>query len=188
MISDPDRRKQILEIGEHSVLVEVLDYKDPEVPALASVRERVLKAYTTEQAKVLAREKGEDLVKALNESGTPDIRVAAEAASLTVKSQAGLSREMGIAAPFGPQVLQQAVFTVNVPMIAPRTGYESAGKQYVIQVRSITPPDSAQIDPQVDQFVMRESQRAAQVLVESVSNLLKSQAEIDIHESVMAGS
>ena len=184
VLDQSDQRKQLLDLGDKSVLVEVTESREPEVPALNLVRQRIVELLKRREAGTRARTIAQTLVDELSGNKYPSLEAAASASGQKVKTEKNMTRQAP-AAPFNEGDLKQALFSTTEANQAPTRVISVSGTHYVFQVSEITPPNEAEIAKEL--IKAREDQRkaASALVLAALINDRKAAARIDIQPGVL---
>jgi peptidyl-prolyl cis-trans isomerase D len=186
VIDNPEEQKQLIDIGEKSVLVSILEFRPTEVPSLGQIKEKVKEAYRKEQAQQLAKTSANEFAKALSADGSKGIVSLAKAQKREVKTVKDLKKaSAGNTSPFQSEAIQKAVFKQSGPARLADT-FESAGKMYVLEVVGVTAPSEQLVQQKVSEAQKNESQELAQLLTASLNARLKAQSVIDVAPGLLA--
>lgn len=187
VLQNPDVKKQIVEVGDRSLLVAVTEYKEPTVPALAEVKERVLADYRVAQGRRLAREAANQALTALTGEKAPAWDVYAKEHGAALVDSGTMSRASpGGGAPLTDSAIQEAVFGTFTAGTTPAKVFDVGGKSYIINVKSITPPAEDEAARKIPEYKKRAAETNAQTLLTSVLAGLKADATIDVDPQLLA--
>lgn len=174
----PDEVKRLIDIGEESILVEVTEYKEPEIPELKDVREKVITALKKERALEAARVKAEEL---LAKGSLGELKEKTSEAQVVKRAKLGegLLR-------YPPAT--NAIFDMQTaPGLVPEV-VEYAGKFYIVEVQNISAPAAKDFDESEEKYKERATSQNTQALTTSIINSLKAKAEIDIDPGLVGES
>jgi len=177
--------KQLIDIGEKSVLVSVTDYREPETQPLSAVRDKVIEALYKEAARKLARETAQNIIDQLNQGTYKSLREAGVALKLPVQESKDLTRAKVSGIFLNPE-LQSAVFSTAQEMQKPTRFFEVGQNFYLFQVTMIQRPKPEEVQTRVQKARRQESRRLGEILLKSLLNKLKAEAKIDIDPAVLA--
>jgi peptidyl-prolyl cis-trans isomerase D len=186
VLQNPEVKKQLLEIGERSVLVSVTEYKEPTIPALAEIKERLLADYRKTEGARLARAAASEALAALEGEKAPSLEAFAKERKLPVVNTPAISRANPGSGPLADTTVQEAIFTTFTPLATPTQVFEVGGKSYILQVVSITPPDRAKATEKLATFKKRAVESNSQAILTAVLAGLKADSNIDIDPQLLA--
>lgn len=184
VLKSPDLKEQMVELGEKTILVGIKEYSPSEVPALENIKPKVLEAWRKKESQRLAEEAANALVQAMKDGAYKTLADAAKTLKLTISSQKGISRGKNTPVPFSDPALQNELFSTVEARAIPSRSFMISGKRYVYQVSALNKPDPKSIAGKIEQARGQESERLGQILLSSIVNELKSNAEIQINDSI----
>ena len=179
-------KQQLLDVGERSVLVEVIDFKEANIPTFDEVKSRVLVQYKLKKSKEIARERAEEALAKIQDGTFEGVEKAASELSMKVLERKNLNRTAPIGDVFGNEDVTREIFSVSKTPSQPKSLHEFAENLYVISVSNVVKPEPSEIDKKIDQYRAKESTNIKQVLMASLLNRLKDQSEIDINPAIMS--
>ncbi|MCB0334709.1 MAG: SurA N-terminal domain-containing protein [Bdellovibrionales bacterium] len=89
VLQAPDEKQQLVERGDSVVLVEVLEYKERDIPAMDAVAEKIIEQVKTEKARELAKQKAEDF-------RTQAVELGFQKASESLKVKAETAKDLKV--------------------------------------------------------------------------------------------
>lgn len=185
ILTFPNDKKQLIELADRSVLVEIQEHMPSDVPAFAEVKPRVLEAYKKIEAGKLADAAANKMLDDIKAKTAPDLAAAAQAAGVEAKETAGLvPTKEEKTAPFSDPSIRKSIFTALAPQ-PPSKVLASAGKLYLFEVRELAKPAARDIAPKIEGARQQENQRLAQVAIESALNRMKSATLVDYDEKLL---
>lgn len=180
VINFPDDKRQIIDVGDKTVLVSIKQYRDQEVPPLEQVKAQVLENYKKREAKRLAQKAAQDLAKLAFDKKDQKLQDLAKSAKLEAKNIADLKRANATShPPFADDALQKAVFGSQAPRRF-EANFSAAGKYYVVEVAAVKSPALEVADAKLQEVRKRESEELAQGLILATNSALKARATIDV--------
>jgi len=188
ILMTPEVPKQIVEIRDLSILAEIREFKEPTIPGLAEVKDRVVAAYRRQQSKVLADEAGARMVGAFEGDQLPDFSKVAAEQKLTVLDSESFSRSKPPAGALGSAEIQNAIFNTTAALHKPTKVFDVAGKGYIFQVKEIKAPEAAKATERIGEYKTRAAERNVQTLIGSVLAKLKADATIDVEPQLLASN
>ena len=180
----PGDRKQLTDIGEKSVLVEVTNYREAAVQPLSAVKDEVVTLLKRREAQKLARQKAQQVVDELQAGRFQSLKGAADASKRKLEELKDVTRT-GAAGPLSRPEIRTAVFSTFKAMEKPTRVFESGENLYVFQVTAITPPKAEEVESKLDSRLQQENRTLAETVLRSLLNRLKAQAQIDVDPWVL---
>lgn len=178
----PDETKQMVDIGDKTVLVAVKQYRDQEVPPLDQVRAKVLQDWKKEQARLAAKGAAQTFVKSVEAAAADaSLKSVAEANKLTAKE----SKDMSIAgrsrmSPFNNAELVAELFNFDVVGKKPNEVFEVDGKFIVARTTSAVKPEQSAVDAKITEYRQRGADSFLQTSLSAMVTTLKARSAIDI--------
>jgi peptidyl-prolyl cis-trans isomerase D len=188
LLMTPEVFKQLVEVGEMVVLAEVREFKEPTIPPLGEVRERVVAAYRREQSKRLADEAAARMIEGFAAEPLPEFTKVAADQKLTVLDSNSISRSKPASGALGDPELQKAIFSAATTNQRPVKAFGVGGKKYIFQVKEMTRPDPAKAEEKIEEYRTRAAERNTQTLIGSVLAKLKADAAIDVDPQLVGGA
>lgn len=179
------QKKQVIEIGDKSVLVQVDKFEESRIPPFAEAKEKIISAYRKEESKKLSKEAAEKTFQDIKAGKLVDLKVAADQNKLKLQEQKALSRKMPGSGPFASKDVESSVFATFTANNKPTQVFTVSGKQYLVAVSKINSPKPEDLAAKIDTYKDQALQRNAGLLVQANLNRLKAEAEIDIDPSLM---
>lgn len=152
----------LIEDGTGYSIIFVKDIKDPEIPPLESVKGKVIKDYSAEEAKNLARQAAETLLKTLRAGGEWQAEIAK--LELAAEESGAVSRANRYSTKLPAQVINQA-FGLSAKSPYPENVGEEGETFYVLHFKEKKEPSS-------DQFASEEETLKEQLKQEKQLQLL----------------
>jgi len=186
VLQNPEVKKQIVEIGDRSVLVAVTDYKEPTIPALGEIKERVSADYRKSEGARLGREAANESLAILGGDKAPAFDAFAKERKLPIVDTAAVSRANPGSGPLVDPAVQEGIFSTFTPLARPTQVFEVGGKSYIFQVIAITPPDPAKAAEKLPTYKKRAAESNSQAILTAVLAGLKADSTIDIDPQLLA--
>lgn len=187
VITFPEEAKQMVDVGDKSVLVSVKQYRDAEIPPLEQVRERVIEDWKKQQAQRSAKEAAEKLLAALKDGSQGNLSSAAAAAKVQVKDVKDVSlANRGRTPPLNDEALQRDFLKPSAVGQSPERVYEVGGKFILAQATAATRPDAAKVDSKVAEYRRRATDSFLQMMAMAEINRLKARSNIDVAPGLLA--
>ncbi|MCB0358903.1 MAG: peptidyl-prolyl cis-trans isomerase, partial [Bdellovibrionales bacterium] len=197
VMNDGDR--ELVDVGETSYLVEILETQPSYIPELDEVRDEVVALYRTEQAQKRAREFADSLLseaRAASNSmaeGTDGLQgvlqSVAAAHELSVQQTDAVTRSEAQALPLfqTPGMLSTAFSLSNEQPLAPSV-LEGGGKLYVVELKSREVPEDAVTAEERTEVKASAAQQAAGRVFGALVDALKDRTEISINREQLLGA
>ncbi len=180
VVDKPDQQQQIVETGDKLALVQVTEFKEAEIPPMSQATERLLNDYKAEKAAKMAADSAAQLVNELKEKKAATLAEAAKKFGAEIKEVSGLKRQAPAEAPFNDAQVRDALFSAQQANQIPSSSYKVGDSYYIFQVTAIDKPDLSKLQDKLEDYQKRATQLNAQVLVTSLINELKMNADIDV--------
>jgi len=178
VFSAPGQSRQLIEFGNRSFLVNIKDFKEAEIPALEDIKDELISDYKQIQAVRLAREKLGQLVNEV--AGQESFKSAAVNSGFEVKEEKGLTSTGSARGVFAEQSLRNSLFASFSSDRLLKDIFEQNGKMYVVNVRQVEVPDSSEVAAEIVRQREQEASQTAQIMLTSILNRLKTEADIDV--------
>jgi peptidyl-prolyl cis-trans isomerase D len=153
----------------------------------AEVKDRVREEYVDEQARERASAKATELAEALGRQEKKDLKRAAQALKVEVKTSRAITRTAAIPAVGNPTQLDPALFTRNAGEVA--GPFPTAGGHVVLQVASREAPKEEDFPNQqatIEQRLLQaKKQQAFSVFEDNLRNRLESEGDLVIYYDVL---
>lgn len=179
VIAFPEDEKQMVDIGEKTVLVSIKQYRDIETPALDQVKQKVLEAWKKQEARKMAKAAADSLLKSL--ASNPDLKGLALQQKLVLKDGKDLSiSNRAKPAPFSDMNIEHDVFESSTVGKAPEKAYEVDGKFVIVQATSAAKPGNDVLDAKLAEYRKRGTDAFLQSIAIAETNRLKARSNIDV--------
>ncbi|MCB0328811.1 MAG: SurA N-terminal domain-containing protein [Bdellovibrionales bacterium] len=175
----PGETQLLVDTGEALALVRVDEFRDTEVPDFASVREKALDDYKSEQAKTLARDLSDKLLTDLESGELTDEALKERGATVELVSEKR-SEEFNTV-PLSSTEVRQAVLGTDSPRIVSGSPFEVNNAFYIIQITEVKDPDPANFQERSATIKKQSAEQLALLLEESLVSKLKAETDIDVH-------
>lgn len=183
VLETPLETRQIVELGDVPVLVEIMEYREAYIPSFGEAREKVLArwrvAQANERAKAIATELGSQ-----TSQSKPLLQLAKER-KLKAGEEKGLTKASAPQGVFAEPGLKDALFTLYV-LGSVTPPQEAKGKWYVAQLTAVTTPASSELADKVADYRSEATSALGQTLVASYVATMKARATIDVAPGVLA--
>ena len=178
----------VVDAGDTSVALQIREFKEPTTPPFEEVREKVLAAYTRDEAKKLATTAARELLEAVQKDPAGLARIAQERGYVVTPaftiSRAQPSSE---AFPALSSDMRNDAFASKVAPFALPKFYITGSGFAVAAVQKIERPDPKAVKgaEALGKYQQQAGQESSRETVESTLALLKSRATIDIDKSLL---
>lgn len=187
VIEDSIDLKQYVELKDIGVVVSLKEAKEPEVPALETIKDRVLAQYKTAQSITAARTQADAILKKLREE-KKSLDEVAKGEKVSVQTKTGLKASAALPAPLNGQGFSEEIFSAESVPSTPSKVLSSQGKLYVIQATSRTLPDISTAKPEeLITARQQQSDMLAQLSTKGYAEALKASAKIDVDPAILHG-
>ncbi len=179
-----------IELGDTTVLVQVVEFKEPTTPPLEEVKTQVLTGVKADEARKLAETKANEILKAAQANPTT-FASEAQARHAKVVGPFEVSREEGASEKFPTMTSQMraAVLSTDKPQQVISRVFPGAKELTLLKVEEIKAPNLAYPKnvAELTKYRSQASQQVANNMITSTLELLKSRSEIEINPSLIAG-
>ncbi len=183
VIANATLEKQVIELREKTLLVEIIDFSDTHIPPFEDVKERVTADLKQELAFAKAKEEARALfASATGNNGSFDTLKLPE--GVTKESKTGLKRKTPGEGPLADSRTRDAVFAMRSAGLVGNEPVTVNGKHYVVRVSKVTPPEQEGLKEKLEEYQETASTQLAQNLSLSLSNQMRRDAVIDINSAV----
>lgn len=176
----------LIELGDLAVLVQVKEFKEPTTPPFEEVRERVLTAVRSEEARTIAETKANEILRAA-QANPAAFTLESQARAAKVVGPFEVSREGASSDTFPTMTSQMrsAILAVEKPQQMIDRVFPGAAEFTLLKVEEVKLPNIA--DPknvaELTKYRSQASQEVANNMITSTLELLKSRSEIQIDPS-----
>lgn len=175
----PTEEKQVVEMGERSVLVNVVSYHPVETPPFAEVRENVLRDIRQFDAEAKAEQEATKFAAALKDSKGAGLEGTAAKEGVKVEKAIDISAQNSKDPLFAQKEVRDALFAAPVEgkLTAP---LKVQGKYYVFQLKSVKKPSGQDVDKKIAEKAETVREENGEILLQSLINRLKAEARIKV--------
>ncbi len=172
----------LIEIADGYAIISVDAIREPYIPELSQVRERVEQDYRREQANAAARDIARNVLERL-QAGT-DLKTAAAEHDLTTQLSGPMKKQGNVNEQALPPSLVEEAFRLNRATPYPENPGEAGGAFYVFHFLERTPPETSmdEADRQYYRQMLMDFKRRQ--LVDAWLQSRQEQAVVTIHRSV----
>jgi peptidyl-prolyl cis-trans isomerase D len=181
----PEEKNKLIEYQDKTIVLEIKEYRDIEIPALKDIKGQVLKDYRSVQAQKIAREAADKTIADFKTGTFSSLKQAAEALKTEVKHSEELLRSKSLPGIFSDPEIGKAVFSIYHENQKPDQVFEQGEGFHIVQVVSIKEPDPKELEKELDKYLKQSSGQNAASFIESLVNRLKAEATIDIDSSLL---
>jgi peptidyl-prolyl cis-trans isomerase D len=178
----------IVDAGDTSVALQIREFKEPTTPPFEEVREKVLAAYTRDEAMKLATTAVRELLEAVQKDPAGLERIAQERGyAVTPAFTISRAQPSSEVFPTLSPDMRNDVFASKVAPFALPKFYTTGSGFAVAAVQKIERPDPKAVKgaEALGKYQQQAGQESARETVESTLALLKSRATIDIDKSLL---
>ncbi len=181
--SDLTTKRRIVELPETFVIVNVIEAKEAALPPLEEIKKKVIEKFNRAEARKTAYSKANELIQ----SKPNDIKQAVLPMNVPVTEEKGVSRNKLVSETLKIPDLQHDLFLSPVEgKILPKA-YEGNGKYHVVQITSIKRPEASALESGLSKNYEKEAKAQGDLVLATVVEDLKAQAEKDINPSILVG-
>lgn len=179
--------RQLIELGDRFVLVELKDQRPRAVPPLEEIRNRVVAAYREKEAEQKAQQRANELTEKVR-TGSASLSSFAGEFLVPVKVEKSITRSSGGDGVFRDSALrEQLLRSASVGSVLPAP-YRSERGWLVARVSSVGEPTTEELDKKISSVGRELASHEGQVVLSSVLNTVKAAAQTDIDASILAGT
>jgi peptidyl-prolyl cis-trans isomerase D len=183
ILENGDTKKQRVEIGDKVVLVSILEYKEPTVPAFDVVREQISALLKKKESDALAEKVAQEILEKLQKGA--DFKAIATEYKLTVETKDKLSKKTALTAPFTSESIKDDLFANPQPgKLLPRT-YQGDKGFLLIRTEKVSAPTAEDLQKKIDQYREQATTAVSEALTTSQLNELKAAGKIDFDQSIL---
>lgn len=186
VLENGTERRQVIDVAESTLLVEVTEFRDEELPAFETLQDKVLANWKQEQALGAARQAAQTALEQLK-SNTKSVSDLAKEHGGLLRSEKGLTRtKPGAQPPFSDPEIRKAIFSLHTSKaIAPEV-VAAGGSHHIVAVDTVTPPTEEEMIKLRQTYEQRAPQELGRSMVASLIAQLKARAEVDVAPSLIA--
>jgi peptidyl-prolyl cis-trans isomerase D len=187
-ITQSDIKKQIIELGDRTILLEVFRFEDTKIPSFEDARQLVENDYKAKESRKLAKAAADSFVEKIKASNAERIELGdfTKAEGLTVQEIKSASRTQQLSGILASSDVQDAVFSNRQQNARPPNAIEVTGKFYVLNVSKIEPPKNEDIIAKFAEYKDQAKHYNSSLMIQANLNRLKANTEIDIDNSLLA--
>lgn len=180
-------KPSLVELGETTVVVQVVDFKEPSTPLYEEIKGKLAAGYIAQEASKLARAKAEELLKAaLNNPASFSSEAPTRSAKLV--GPFSVSREEPTSEKFPSLTaeMRKAILSTESPEKVVGRVFSSPTEHTILKIVEIAPPNLS--DPSFKEKASEYRSQAAQELTQksmgAMLALLKERSSIEINPNV----
>lgn len=183
IIDESKNKYQLHHYPTSSVLVRLDEFKEPEIPGLATIKEKVLADYKKDKSTGVAEAAAKDVSAALKNVG--DLEKMAKEKGAKIQAFAGATSE----AP-GPvlqvsQEMQTAAFAANAAMVLPGM-FNTQGAFALAEVSKIEKPAADEVEKNIKRFETQAKEKLARLESQALVKKLRAEATIKVNPRLEA--
>jgi len=178
IFSASGQSRQLVELGDRSIIVSVRQFQEAEIPALEEIKAELTLAYKKTRARQLAREKLEQFIT--EAQAEQSFTSAAADLDLVVKQEKGLTSTQTASGIFAQQNVREALFSSFSSERMIQDVFEMNNNLYVLKVDQVEVPASDALQTDIVSQRDQQASAMAQTMLTSILNRLKAEADIDI--------
>jgi peptidyl-prolyl cis-trans isomerase D len=180
-------KQLILDLKDLTILLEVTEAHDREIPSLESVKDKILNVHRQQESRKLASAAAEETLQKLRDAEYQSLKDAAQAlAKKVVENKLKLSEPLQ--APYTESDIKKAVFALNTANSRPDQVFSSAGKYYLFEVSKISKPDLETNTAKLEEYKTKADRENADIFLQALLNTLKARSETNIDPDLLAKS
>ncbi|WKZ57651.1 MAG: SurA N-terminal domain-containing protein [Bdellovibrionota bacterium] len=184
VLQDAASSKQVADIGDETLIVEVAEHRDIELPSLDQVRDTVVADWKKEQTVTRARSEAQGFLEEAR--GPQGWAGALNARKLTSATVTGVTRVTGLQEPLDSEEVSDLVFSIYTPATVGAEVVSSDSKFLVLYVDKIRAPSEEEQNSLRPRYEAQAPQQLGRVMVASLVAQLKAQSQVDIAPSLLS--
>jgi peptidyl-prolyl cis-trans isomerase D len=177
IIEDSKDKYQIHHLPTSSVLVRIDELKDPEIPGLAAIKEKLLADYRKEKSVALAESVAKDFANSIKSIG--DLEKLTKEKGGKVQAFTGATSENAGPALQVNEELRTAVLDSIAARILPGT-FNAQGSFAVAEVSKIEKPSAEEVEKNIKRFETQAQEKLARLQSQALVKKLRSEATINV--------
>ena len=180
--------KGVVDLEHVSVLVQVTEYREPEVPPYADVKNKLIQTWKEREARNQSKRTADELLAKIVEDQSVSLEAAAKGRKLVAKTEKDLTPEKPGKGVLASQAIRKAIFSARKQGFVPNTVFNTDTGFMVVQVTGINTPQ-VETDPKaLNSARQKASGRLGQIVTEQILNSLKSETKIDVDPGLLTES
>lgn len=183
----PEEKKKLVELQDLTVVVEITEHLEREIPVFKDVKEKVLKDYRSSEAKKLALKTAEEIIEKFKAARYSSLKEAAEEYKQEIQSKEDISRTKLLPKALSNPEATRRLFATFQENETPQEFFEHEGNYVIFQVTKINKPKPEELTDELDQYLKQATQLNADTLLRSLVNQLKTETEIEINPGLLGG-
>jgi peptidyl-prolyl cis-trans isomerase D len=169
----------IVSVGKRYLVLQLIERKEPYLPTLEEVEEKVVKLVRKEKAREVAREEAEKLLREFASGASMD--QIAKREHLTVEETGLFSRRSGFISKIGvSEELVREAFSLTLKKPLPQKVYGVGNRYYIVELEEREEADQGKFQPQKGKMLERFLAQKREERVKLWLKGLKERAEIKI--------
>lgn len=187
LLKNAEEKVQLVELGSRLVVANITEYKEPEIPALASVEAKLLERYKLKRLGELAIERANKLIETFK---SPELEKEASlskiASSMGLKSEELKAQKSDASHPIMAQPdFKNLLTNLESAPTKPERYYQSGADLYLVQVNSINLAQASELATQVNLEKEEAESEERNILFASILASLKAKAQIEVNEALI---
>ncbi len=184
VLEGADGSRSLIDLGQHTLLVEVLERKTSEIASLDAVKSKIVEILKRRDSTSKARELAQLIVDEMSSGKHTLLSEAAQPSGQKLLTLTDLTREQSNA-PFNDGDLERAVFSETKAPSKVSQVHVKDGAYYVVQVTAITPPTTEEVEKELVEQRDEEATAMSGIILASLLNDLKASSRIEFGPGVL---
>ena len=173
-------QKEILDVGDDSYIVEILDSKDAYIAPLEDVRSEVLASYKKEQSEVLAKEFAESLPK-----DKPLSQLAKDNQLELLTSEVTKKKDLAQKGLFIVPDIKKEAFTLSKSSPRSSKVFSFENKFVLLELNERKLPDAKGFEEEKESLLESEKKRGGEELLQSLVASLRAESDIWVNTELL---
>ena len=193
IISSPDKKKQIIELKDQYIIVEINDFKESYLPSLSEIRTKVVDKYAESEMLNIAKSKALSYISDLK-ANKNDFQVLKDKYLFEIKEIKSLQKALSNSQededklkPFNSPTLRDKITEITKLDYVQEDPLVFDGKVYLFKVSGITPPDAIEIGKHITEYTSLAKNNLVTKFMSSLSNSFKAKSNIDVDPRFTSG-
>ena len=186
VISFPANTQDIIEIGDTTYVVEVLETKEAYIPELSEVQDKVKADFIEIRSQEIAKEEATKALEKKGDSGqAATLEVLARETNSALTTTEPLTRTSAGQDVLANQAAKNKAFNLLTPNQRVNEVLEANGTFYILELVSITPPDFSDFEKTRKDMITKEVDASKNRILQGLLTALRANTEIKIHSEVI---
>ena len=169
-------QKQLVEIGDLTILAEIIELKESYIPDMEEVKEAFILSHKQEESKKIAETKANEFLANVN-SGKDFVSLAKEL-GLALEAKKDLKRQEN-SNELSDKDIKNAIFGSNEAKLIERS-FLFNNNYYVFSITKIEKPSKEEIEKEIKTTETKMIQQNQDLLIASILNKLKAESIVEI--------